>query len=105
MSIRLGSKSSVIVDRLACEDQRNRLEDIQEALHHAQSLMEAVTYDRIENREARAATFFAAFALEFIAEGQAEDAVNFMVKFCARLEDSTFDAQALLDAAEEGGAA
>jgi len=32
MSIRPGTQSSVIVDRLACEDQRDRLNDIQQAI-------------------------------------------------------------------------
>ena len=105
ISIRLGSQSSVIVDRLECEDQCDRLNDIQLALYHAQSLLDAVTYDRLEKPEARAAAYFAAFALGAIAEGPAEDPVVFMDKLCARIENSRQQSQAQLDALQDGGAA
>ena len=58
-------------------DQRSRLEELQSVLSHAQILMEAVCYDRITEREAMSATYFAGMVLESMAHGMAEDAVLF----------------------------
>jgi len=58
-------------------DQRDRVEELQCALSHAQNLMMAISRDRINAREAVSATYFASMALETLAHGMAEDAVLF----------------------------
>ena len=89
MSIRSGIRSFVEVDRLACTDQRDRIDEMQCALYHAYSLMDAISCDRIEGPDAKAASYFAASVLERIAEGQAEDAAKFMADFCGRIQQET----------------
>ncbi len=74
-------------DRVACTDQKGRIEDMQHALYHAAQLMEAFCFDRMDKREAMSAAYFASLALEHIADGQGEDAVAFMQTMCDQIKD------------------
>lgn len=58
-------------------DQETRLQNIQCVLSHAQTLMQAICYDRMSEQEIRAATYFADQTLERMADGVAQDAVLF----------------------------
>ncbi|MFD3190699.1 hypothetical protein ACFMPD_10545 [Sedimentitalea sp. HM32M-2] len=73
--------------RIACTDQRDRIEEMQQALYHAAQLMEAFSVDRLDKREAISAAFLASMALENLADGQAEDAVMFMRTILDQIED------------------
>lgn len=59
------------------EDQEARLDDLQGFLMNAHVIAEAIYYERIQQQEAHAVSFFLAYSLEHMAHGIANDAVLF----------------------------
>ncbi len=87
MTIQTGTQCIIKVNRLECQDQMNRVEELQSALYHAARLMDAIACDRMDHPETLSTAYFAGLALEFIADGQAEDASTFMAKLCASIRE------------------
>ncbi|MDK3075961.1 hypothetical protein QO034_23230 [Sedimentitalea sp. JM2-8] len=52
--------------------------------------MDAIAVDRLDHDLAMPVAYFTTQALEFIADGQAEDASKFMIEFCRCIREDSY---------------
>jgi hypothetical protein len=91
----------VCTTMLNLEDQQDRLQNIQHILYDARTVFSAIGDGNLQEQQEQAIARLCAFAVETIAEGQAEDAVMDIHRMVKQLTD----ADAKNEASRQGSAA